>query len=213
MSRYSRGANTGVLALFLAAGAVALSYQALSRRNHRHHPGDSAPGRTARQARFGDYTVTGKTVTINKPRAELFAYWRDFANLAHFMENVVSIRPTGEDRAVWTIKAPAGQTVEVETEIIEERENEFIAWRSVEGSEIKAEGKVIFKDAPADRGTQIEAIIAYEPPAGDLGRWIGKLFGREPGVQGRRELKRFKMLMETGEIADARCHANPTQEV
>lgn len=212
MSRPSRAASASGLALLVAAGTV-LSYQALSRRNQRYHPGDSAPGRTARRARFGDYAVTGKTVTINKPRAELFGYWRDFTNLASFMENVVSIRPSGQDRSVWTIKAPAGQTVEVEAEIVEERENEFIAWRSVQGSEVKAEGKVIFRDAPANRGTQVEAIIAYEPPAGEVGRWIGKLFGREPAIQGRRELKRFKMLMETGEIADARYHANASQEV
>lgn len=207
MSRHNRGAQTGVLALFAAAGAVVLSYQALSRRNLRRHPGDSAPGRTARQPRFGDYAVTGKTITINRSRNELFAYWRDFSNLANFMENVVSIRPTGNDRAVWTIKAPAGRAIDLETQIVEEREGELIAWRSVDGAAVEAEGKVIFRDAPGNRGTEIEAIIAYVPPAGELGRWIGKLFGREPSVQGRRELKRFKMLMETGEIADARYHA------
>ncbi|WMT86371.1 SRPBCC family protein [Pelagibacterium sp. 26DY04] len=207
MSRHNRGAQTGVLALLAAAGLVAVSYRALSRRNFQRHPGDSAPGRTARQTRFGDFAVTGKTITINRPRTELFAYWRDFSNLAGFMENIVSIQPTGEDRTVWTIKAPGGQTVDVETEIVEERDGELIAWRSVEGSEIEAEGKVFFRDASADRGTEVEAIVAYKPPAGEVGRWIGKLFGREPGVQGRRELKRFKMLMETGEIADACYHA------
>ena len=208
MARHHRQARTGVLALLLAAGTVAVSYQALARRNRSHrHPPDSAPGRTAKHPKFGDYAVTGRTVTIARPRQELYAYWRDFANLAQFMENVQSIQPTGEGRSVWTIKAPAGRTVEVETEIVEEREGEMIAWRSVEGSDIEAEGKVKFRDAPAERGTYVEAIVAYKPPAGEVGRLIAKLFGREPGVQGRRELKRFKMLMETGEIADPRYHA------
>lgn len=208
MSRHSRNPTAGALALLAAAGVIALSYQALVHRDGRRHPSDSAPGRTARQKRFGEYFVAGKTVTVNRPRQELFAYWRNFSNLASFMENVVSVRPVGEGRFAWTIKAPAGQTVDLETAIVEEREDELIAWRSVEASDVKAEGKVTFRDAPAGRGTLVEAIVAYQPPAGELGRWIAKLFGREPTVQGRRELKRFKMLMETGEIADARFHAN-----
>jgi uncharacterized membrane protein len=107
---------------------------------------------------------------------------------------------------VWTIAAPAWQSVDVETEIVEERENELIAWRSVEGSQIETQGRIGFKDAPNGRGTLVEAVIAYKPPGGELGRMIAKLFGREPNIQGRRELKRFKMLMETGEIATAANH-------
>src|SRR4051812_1784328 len=69
---------------------------------------DDAPGRTAKHGDFGDYEVAGRTVTINRPRAELYKYWRDFQNLAAFMENIERVVPTGPDRAVWTIKAPAG---------------------------------------------------------------------------------------------------------
>ena len=58
-----------------------------------------------------------------------------------------------------------------------------------------------YRDAPGNRGTEVEALIAYVPPGGELGRWIAKLFRAEPALQGRRDLKRFKMLMETGEIA------------
>jgi uncharacterized membrane protein len=93
---------------------------------------------------------------------------------------------------------------QVETRIVEERAGELIAWRSTEASDIDTEGRVTFRDAPAGRGAEIEAIVAYRPPAGELGRWIAKLFQAEPSLQGRRELKRFKMLMETGEIATNR---------
>ena len=120
------------------------------------------------------------------------------------MENVEKVQPTGPDRAVWTIKAPAGQTVDIETRVVEDRPDELIAWRSVEGSDIDTEGRVRFRDAGA-RGTIVEAIIAYKPPAGALGQMIAKLFQREPNIQGRQELKRFKMLMETGEIAVAKA--------
>lgn len=164
---------------------------------------DSAPGRTSRQSRFGDYAVSGRTVTINRPRSELFAFWRDFTNLAQVMDNVESVERDG-DASVWTIRGPGGMHVHARTQVVAEREGEEIAWRSVEGSGIDTEGKVMFRDAPGDRGTEVEAVVAYVPPAGAAGQMIAKLFQREPRIQGRREMKRFKMLMETGEVATAR---------
>ena len=77
----------------------------------------------------------------------------------------------------------------------------LIAWRSVEDSEIETSGEVRFEDAPGKRGTRVSLMMAYDPPAGALGRAVAKLFLREPQVQARHDLKRFKMLMETGEIA------------
>lgn len=189
----------GVALAAVVGGTIAVFVAKSTRAGSR--PPDSAPGRTARQRTFGRHAVVGRSVTINKPRADLYAYWRRFENLAAFMENVDAIRSVGPNRWVWTIAAPAGRTVDIETELVEDRENELIAWRSTADSDIEAQGRVTFKDAPADRGTVVEAVIAYVPPAGELGRLVAKLFQREPNVQARRELKRFKMLMETGEIA------------
>jgi uncharacterized membrane protein len=201
--RRHAGPALAVAATALAIGAgIAL----IGKTRGPDHPPDSAPGRTARRRRFGEYAVSGTTVTINCPRNELFAFWRDFENLSRFMENIEKVQWTGEDRAVWTIRAPAWQTVDVETEIVEERENELIAWRSVDGSDIDTEGRVTFRDAQGGRGTVVEAIIAYKPPAGELGRIIAKIFQREPEIQGHRDLKRLKMLIETGEIATAEYH-------
>lgn len=195
-----RGSLIGAIGVGVAVGAVALLAMRLA--SSSSPPSDSAPGRTSRKGPwFGKYAVTGRSVTINRPRHELFTFWRDFQNLPKFMENVKSVEPTGEKSAVWTIAAPLGRKVEVETEIVEERPDELIAWRSVPGSDIDTEGRIRFSDAPGGRGTIVTAIVAYKPPAGELGRLIAKLFQREPEVQGRRELKRFKMLMETGEIA------------
>jgi uncharacterized membrane protein len=164
---------------------------------------DTAPGRTARRRRFGDYAVTGRTVTIHRPRQEIYDFWRRFENLPRFMENVESVHEDGE-LTRWTIKAPAGQCVTLETRIVDDRPGESIAWRSVDGSDIKTEGKIILRDAPAVRGTIVTAIIAWVPPSGELGQFFAKLWGREPAVQSRHELKRLKMLLETGEIATAR---------
>jgi uncharacterized membrane protein len=175
------------------------------------HAIDDSPQRARREDKDGDFAVVGRSVLINRPRAELFSFWRDFKNLPRFMEAIKSIRPTGRDRAVWTIKAPAGQSVELETEITNAIENEAISWRSVEGSQIKTEGTVSFVDAPADRGTIVTANIAYVPPAGDLGRMVAKLFAAEPNIQARHELKRFKMLMEAGEVAFSPNHRDPEE--
>ncbi len=185
-----------------AVGAIAL-WQA-RQRAMRHHRGvrDSAPGRTSRRTYYNGLAVTGRSVTINRPRAELYAFWRDFTNLPQFMENIDEVEVQG-DLTSWTIRAPAGRSVLVKTRIVSDRENEQIAWRSVDGSDVETEGKVMLHDAPGGRGTVVEAVIAYRPPGGELGRLIAKLFQAEPEVQGRRDLKRFKMLMETGEVSTA----------
>lgn len=203
-SKDRRAGKGQALPFAVAAGVFTLGAVALwSMRQREFGYADSAPGRTARRRWFNDMAVVGRSVTINKPRAELFAYWRDFANLPRFMENVEAVKVDG-DLTTWTIRAPAGQTVQVKTRIVAEKEGEQIAWRSVEGSDIETEGKVMFRDAPGDRGTEVEALIAYRPPAGAAGRMIATLFQAEPGLQSRRELKRFKMLMETGEVATNR---------
>lgn len=198
----------GLAGLMLAAGAGAYLS---TRKDKRHTSPDDAPGHTARRG-FGAYDVVGRTVTIARPREELFAFWRDFENLATFMENIVSVKPTGADgRAVWTILAPAGRTVEVETEIVREEPGELIAWRSVPGSQIDTEGRVTFTDAPGERGTRVGVRVAYKPPAGELGRVVAKLFMREPEIQARHDLKRFKMLMEAGEIATSARRKDQTR--
>ncbi|WP_070151881.1 SRPBCC family protein [Sphingobium phenoxybenzoativorans] len=146
--------------------------------------------------------LIGRTVTINRPRAELYAYWRDFEQLPTFMDNVERIDCLSKTRSHWVVKAPAGAMVEWDAEIIEESDGELIAWRSAEGADVPNSGRVEFRDA-GDRGTIVTATIAYDPPAGTLGKLIAKLFQREPAIQARRDLRRFKQLMETGEIATA----------
>jgi uncharacterized membrane protein len=149
----------------------------------------------------GDRLI-GRTVTINRPRAELFAYWRDFANLSNFLDNVVRVDVRDGRRSHWVVKAPAGQTVEWDAEITEERDGELIAWTSCEGADVPNSGRIEFRDAGM-RGTVVTATIAYDPPAGVIGKVMAKLFQREPAIQARRDLRRFKQLMETGEIATA----------
>lgn len=159
---------------------------------------DDAPARTAKHSDEAK-NVVGRAVTINRPARELYAYWRDFANLATFMENIVSIEVLDAKRSHWVVKAPLGQTVEWDAVVTEDREGELLAWTS-ENTQVPNGGRVEFKDA-GPRGTVVSATIAYDPPAGVIGKVVAKVAGREPGVEMRRDLRRFKQLMETGEIA------------
>lgn len=146
-------------------------------------------------------TVIGRTVTIARPRAELYAFWRDFTNLPTFMDNVERIDVLDDRRTHWTVKAPGGRTAEWVAAITDEREGEYIAWASEEGADVPNSGRIEFRDAQGDRGTIVTATILYDPPAGLIGKVIAKMFQREPAIQARRDLRRFKQLMETGEVA------------
>ena len=142
-----------------------------------------------------------KTVTINKPAAELYRYWHDFGNLSSFMKHVKSVTVVDQKRSHWVATAPLGATVEWDADIIEDRENEFISWASVEGADIDNSGFIRFKPAPKDRGTEVKVVMEYAPPGGAATAAIAKLFGEEPEQQIGDDLRRFKMLMEAGEIA------------
>lgn len=149
----------------------------------------------------GDLAVSRRTVTINRPRGELYAFWRDFTNLASFMENIERIDVVDATRSHWVVKAPAGKLVEWDAVVTEDLDGTLIAWKTAEGADIRNGGRVEFHDATGGRGTTVTAVLAYEPPAGGLGKLVAKIFQREPSLQARRDLRRFKQLMETGEIA------------
>jgi uncharacterized membrane protein len=162
---------------------------------------DDAPTRAKRDDKVDDLAVVGKSILINRPRSELFAYWQNFSNLPSFMDNLDKVELQGQGRWRWTIKAPLGRTVAIETQIGESVPDQSISWMSTDASEIKTNGRVDFTDASSGRGTVVTLEIAYDPPGGDLGRVVAKLLAREPNIQARQELKRFKMLMEAGEVA------------
>ncbi|MBA3897281.1 MAG: SRPBCC family protein [Sphingomonadaceae bacterium] len=143
--------------------------------------------------------ILGRAVTINRPVGELYAYWRDFSNLATFMENVERIDVLDPKRSHWVVKAPAGQTVEWDATVTEEQNGKLIAWASDAGAGVANSGRIEFADAGA-RGTVVTATISYDP-AGIVGKIVAKMFQREPAIQARRDLRRFKQLMETGELA------------
>jgi uncharacterized membrane protein len=170
-------------------------------------PYDDAPASAARDSdklateADGDMdTIAARTVTINKPREEVYAFYRNFPNLTAVMDNVESITMKGEDTAHWVVKAPAGKTVEWDAIVTEDQPGRLIAWKSAEGADVDNSGRVEFLDAAPGRGTIVRATIAYDPPGGVIGEWIAKFLQKEPNVQVRRDLRRLKQYLETGEV-------------
>ena len=132
--------------------------------------------------------------------------------LAWHGKHDVRIDVIGPTRSHWVVKAPGGGTVEWNAVVTEERENEAIYWQSEEGADVPNSGRITFRDAGA-RGTVVTATIAYDPPGGAIGKLIAKMFQREPAIQARRDLRRFKQLMETGEIATPAMNAKQFEEM
>src|SRR5947209_8974364 len=142
-----------------------------------------------------------KGLTINRSPEDLYRFWRNFENLPRFMNHLESVRETGGGRSHWVAKAPAGSTVEWDAEIYNEKEGEMIAWRTLEGADVASAGSVHFEKAPGGRGTLMRVVLKYDPPAGKLGAIVARLFGKNPEQQIEEDLRRFKQLMETGEVA------------
>lgn len=146
-----------------------------------------------------------RAAMINRPRRELYDFWRDFRNLPRFTENVREVDILDGRRSQWTVEGPAGVGIDLVTEITDDIPGERIAWRSTEDSEIDHEGWIEFRDNAFGRGTEVRIFISYDPPAGGLGKVVAKVMQREPRIQARRELRRFKQLMETGEVSTSRA--------
>jgi uncharacterized membrane protein len=155
-----------------------------------------------------DADLVGRTVSIYRDRQELYEFWRDFRNLPLFMENIEEVQLLEGNRSHWVVRGPANTDFEWDSYITEDIPGERIAWSSVEGARVENSGRVEFRDSSNGRGTIVSVTIAYEPPGGALGKAFAKIFRREPKIQARHELRRFKQLMETGELPTSAMSIN-----
>jgi uncharacterized membrane protein len=157
-------------------------------------------------------TRVEKTVTIqNKSPEELYHFWRNFENLPTFMKYLKSVTVINDQRSHWITEAAFGTEVAWDAEIINDQVNQLIAWTSVEGASVDNSGFVRFKLASAGRGTEVKVVVAYKPPGGALTVSLAKLFGEDPEQQVGEDMRRFKMLMETGEIATTQGQSSGRQ--
>jgi uncharacterized membrane protein len=142
-----------------------------------------------------------KSIIIDKSPEELYRFWRQFENLPRFMKHLESVSVTGLNRWHWVAKGPARTKVEWDAEVYNEKPNELIAWRSLEGADITNAGSVHFEPAPNGRGTLVKVVLNYNAPGGKISALLAKLFGQEPGQMIEEDLRRLKQVLETGEVA------------
>jgi uncharacterized membrane protein len=128
------------------------------------------------------------------------------------MNHLESVTTTTGGRSHWIAKAPAGTTVEWDAEVYNEKENELIAWRSLDGADVDNAGSVRFEPATGDGGTTVRVTLRYDPPGGAIGSMVASLFGENPEQQIEEDLRRFKQVMETGEIATTESYSSPSRE-
>jgi uncharacterized membrane protein len=182
--------------LFATANVLAVTALDVMAAKQLSRQPDTAANRTA----DAGIIRTRRSITVRRPVNEVYAFWRNFENLPSFMRHLESVTVNSARTSHWVAKAPAGRTVEWDAEMVEDRENELIAWRSLPGADVRNSGEVRFTRAPGDRGTEVHITLEYDPPLGKLGSKVAMLFREEPGQQVQDDLRHFKQVMEIGEI-------------
>jgi uncharacterized membrane protein len=188
----------------LLAGGSALALYGLTRRSKKGMTLAAAGGLMAAQG--AKMTVYPREIhaqtsfAINCPPERAYQFWRNFENLPKFMHHLQSVENIEGGRFEWTALGPMETPVRWTAEIVDERENERIAWRSLSGSHFCINGLVEFRRAPGDRGTLVNLSFQYEISGGSAGRAIAAILGKDPEFTIREDLRRFKAILEAGEI-------------
>lgn len=156
--------------------------------------GPDSRGREAAQ----EVQVT-EAVTVNRPIEQVYGFWKRFENFPRFMRHLDAVETSGR-RSHWRAAGPGGIKVEWDAELVEDVENERVSWRTLPGSTVDHHGSVRFVRAPGLRGTEVRVHLHYSPPAGQIGRGLAWLLGSDPEGLIREDLRRFKQLLETGEV-------------
>lgn len=185
MARHPRGRARALVATAAVAGVTAADVLTALRSGR----GEDATTVTARAA-----------VTVGRTPTETYEFWRKLENLPTFMTHLRAVEPLEGGRSRWTAVGPGGTSVSWEAEVTTDVPGETLAWRSLPGTRVPNSGTVRFAPAPGGRGTEVSVELEYHPPAGRLGAGLAMLLGEEPSQQVRDDLRRFKQVLETGEV-------------
>lgn len=186
----------GPLGLIYKAGGAALLYRGAQG----YRPLYDALGVEMPKGPSGVGKVNARVehdIVVKRPREELYRIWRNLSNLPVFLENLVSVHEVDDTHSIWVAKAPAGTVIKWDAEIINDVENELIAWQTLEGSGVDNAGSVRFEPV-GDDSTRISVVLRYDPPADSLGIWVAKALGRDPQREIEEDLERFKAIVEIG---------------
>ena len=201
------------LAMLAVAGVTALDVAASVRLSSERSPAAGHdPGSFHEPEGVDGQQILTAAVTVNRPIEEVYGFWKDPRNYARFMDSIESVNPTTGGRSRWKVKAPVGLSVEWDAEIVSDQPNESIRWRSTEESSIENSGTVTFRRAAGDRGTIVTLQVEYKPRAGAVGAGVARFFSAIPKTHLANDLRRFKQLVEIGEVlkSDATAAAGLT---
>ena len=190
LRRGAPGRGRTIAATAAVAGLTALDLTA-ARRARRGGAGPSGSS--------GDLELTA-AITVARSPEEVYDFWRGLERLPAFMWHVEQVEWTGEGRTRWTAKGPFGKSITWDAELTEDVRGEVVAWRSLPGADVDNSGSVRFTPAPAGRGTEVRVRLRYAVPGGRLGATVARLLGEEPHQQVEDDLRRFKQVLETGEV-------------
>jgi uncharacterized membrane protein len=185
----NRTALARILTLAGIGTGVALVWAAVRRRRHSQH-GPGRPGPLQLRA----------AITVNASPQEAYDFWRDFENLPSFMLHLKSVTDSGDARSHWVADAPLKKSVEWDAEMTGDEPGQRISWRSLPGADVDNSGTVHFAPSPDGTGTELRVVLHYDVPGGAIGRAVATLFGQEPEQQVRDDLRRFKQVLETGDV-------------
>jgi uncharacterized membrane protein len=138
-----------------------------------------------------------KTITVDRPAEELYRFWRRLENLPQVMRHLKHVESIDHERSHWVAEGALGKDVEWDAEILNERENELIAWRSLPGGDVDTAGSIHFHPLDHNGRTEVTLSMKYNPPAGKVGAQIASLFGEGLEEKLDEDLRRFKQVMET----------------
>jgi uncharacterized membrane protein len=185
----------------LVLGAAALIAYGLTRRSKSGTALATAGGvlafTAAKSQSASSLSDARATFLVNAPVEEAYRLWRNLDNLPRFMSHLKSVRILDDRRSEWVGIGPMNKEIRWNAEITEDRPDQRIAWRTLPGSQVDNSGYVEFRRDPLNRGTYVTAQVRYNLPTG---KGIATAFGKHPEFIVHEDLRRFKSLLETGEV-------------
>jgi len=149
-----------------------------------------------------------RTVTIMRPLAELHATLRNVLRWPMFVDAIESVEARDAGGAVLHLRGADGRRLTCVLALVQDQPDAELVW-DVSDQGGRRLGRLIVALGPAAgaRGTEVRLTAQVEGD-GDgatmtVASWAAKLAGEAPEQQVRRILRRFKQLMETGEITTA----------
>ncbi len=160
----------------------------------------STAGRSHAKSALASEVLVEDAVAVNRSAEELYAFWRHVPQLPAIDPQLESVRMLDDRRSRWVARTGRAKRREWIAEVIGDTPNELIAWRTTNGSDLPIAGSVEFEPLGDHRGTAVRVKLQCSVPGGRAGAAVAKLFGDAPSQVVREALRRFKQLMEAGEI-------------